>query len=188
MIISPVFEKKKLSWGLQGERIINRIPKTLLTPCRPQCSRTRPPWRPSGCQKFYGGSCLESFHSLQKNRGCRGAWIINKIHHNNFNSLKAIVDEPHPQQPLEQNPKHFGLLEGLYSDTIRSPSPTTALESSTSTRQEWLHPFLSLSSSKYCFHVIQKNKLIFERETIFVSISRDDPVYNNSRRRVVFTC
>ena len=42
------------------------ISTTLLTPWRPQCPRTRPPWKTSGCQKCYGRSCWGSFHSLQK--------------------------------------------------------------------------------------------------------------------------
>jgi len=147
MTISPVLEKK-IAWGLQGERIIRRIPTTLLAFWRPQCPRTRPPCRPSGCQKCYGGSCWGSFHSLQKNRGCRGARIINWIHHNNFNTLKAsmvtgfadmlreettlLLMNRSPLQPLDyyffeslrknnqqDPPKHFGLPEDLHCGPIR---------------------------------------------------------------------
>ena len=48
---------------------------TLLAPWSPQCLPTRPPWRPSRCQKCYGGSCWGSFHSFKKNRG-RGSSTI----------------------------------------------------------------------------------------------------------------
>ena len=96
------FSRKKISWGLHGERIINNMPTALLAPWRPQCSRSRPPWRPSGCQKCYGGSYWGSIHSLQKNWGCRGARIINRNHHNNFNSLKASMVTGFADMPREE--------------------------------------------------------------------------------------
>ena len=86
--------------------------------------------------------------SRQKNRGCRGAQIINRIHYNNFSSLKATMvstgfaDMPREETTLQlmnrsplqtprllfieslrknhqQNPpKHFGLREGLHGGLL----------------------------------------------------------------------
>ena len=143
MILSPAF-KIFFPEGCRGKQIINGIPTTLLTPWRPQCPRFRPPRRPSGGPKCYGGSYYT------KNRSpwvCRGARIINRIRHNNFKSLKATMvnrfaDMPRegttlllmngsPCNPIDYHlfeslreshqqepPKHFGIPKGIHGGLI----------------------------------------------------------------------
>ena len=142
------FSRKKISWGLHGERIINNIPTALLAPWRPQCSRTRPPWRPSGCQKCYGGSYWGSIHNLQKKFGVaevRGSstgttiTILTPWRPPWWRGLRTCPGKrlrfcwwtAPPCNPLDyyffeslrmnhqqEPPKHFGLPEGLHGGPI----------------------------------------------------------------------
>jgi len=66
----------KCSGSCRWERIINRIATTPLTPRRPKCLRTRPPWRPSWKHIIFS-------KSYEK--------IINRTHHNSSGSLKASL-------------------------------------------------------------------------------------------------
>ena len=94
-----------------------------------------------------------------------GEIIIQRTHHNTSDSLKASMVAP------------FAYMITAPGDRwrLRSPSPTTALESNTSPRQRMASSiFLSLSSSIGYYHEIKKkqdNNFIFEcvREKLFLS-------------------
>ena len=84
----------------------------------------------------------------------------NTTHHNTSDSLKASVVAPFAYMITAPGARR----------KVRSPSPTTALKSSTSTRQgvTWLRRFFCLYPLLYIyyFHVIQKIKII----TLFLNV------------------
>ena len=107
------------------------------------------------------------FTVSKKNRGCRGARIINRIYHNTSDSLKAYLVAPFANMPREE---------------ITLAWPTTTLESSTSPRKRVASSFFAFILFYILISSNKKNQadnFIFKcvRETLFEPIYRDNPVY-----------
>ena len=172
MIISPVFEKKILL-GVAGGADHQQDPNYTFDSLKASMSAKSATMEAFRVSKLLWRVLLRAFHSLQKNRGCRGARIINRIHHNNVNSLKAsmvtgfaemsreettlLLMNSSPLQPprllffwkpaKESSTGPTKTLRTPWRPTwwphsrtcpgrrLRSPGPTTALESSTLPRQ-----------------------------------------------------
>jgi len=96
------------------------------------------------------------------------------------NPLDHYYFENLQKNPQQDPPKHFRLPEGLHGGPIPEHAQGGQYAAWSNERSRIQHVtdaeggfinFLSLSSSIYYFHVIQK------KSTIFVPIYRDDPAY-----------
>ena len=102
MIISPIFEKKKSPEGCMGSGSSTISQQHFWLP---EGLNVREPGHHGGLkgvQSVMVGPIEGPFTVSKKNWGCRGARIINRNHHNNFNSLKASMVTGFADMPREE--------------------------------------------------------------------------------------
>ena len=97
---------KKLSRELHEGADYQQDPNNTVDSLKASMSANPATMEHSGSPKCYGGSYWGSFHSCPKNSiswGCREKRIINRIHNNTLDFLKASIMTGFADMPREEN-------------------------------------------------------------------------------------